>query len=1007
MSAIQNLVKQSGQNKAPSQGGVVKGGAINRLVSTPKIQNIPQLKNTSQPTAPINTNKSAPNHPVLDFINNLAKGTASIPVKAALSLSELPAAAGIGSNYGKYEQSGYNIPWLGNTKSYTTDILNTQNDVISGQKPMSSMVGAIAKPIVDLGSFAVGGGAVKGAAVGKQALIKSLGQGGAIAALTQGADSLSQGNGAGNSLIDAAKAVPVGIATAGILHGGAKLVGKIGSKIKSEPLATDSVISGTTTTKIEKPIPTQPSLIQEATQKGSKQRGFIFTMKDSQYTSPQTKKLLTDANYTPQSNDMLLKEAARQIKSDIAGARNKALLGDDNQAVANGMELIKHYQNAGDHEQAAEIAKTVAEKLTEHGRAIQAASLYNKLTPEGIKIFAQKEASKAGVVLNDAQINEVHKMAIEANNATGEDKAIKTFHMLSKVNEFIPSKFVDQAVTVWKAGLLSNPTTHLRNIVGTGGMTGLETGKDVIATGLDKVASVFTGKRTKVLPSLGSLVEGGVQGGKKAITFLKTGADVDNALGKIDYKQVNLPPVLKQYTNGIFRMLGAEDKIFKEALLKKSLHEQAVVDGINAGLKGTELDAHVKNTYNNPTTDMVKTATQEAEYGTFNNSNAMATALNKLKSNDSGAVRAASEFIMPFGRTPANVAGRIFDYSPGGFLKAGTSAINGKGQKKIVEDLSRAIAGTGIMGAGYGLGKAGMMTGNYPTDSTQRAMWDAQNLQPNALKPGDKTYSMNALSPVGNLLGMGSGVQQLQGQVKPEAYPSAIAALGGQTLVNQTFLQGLSGALNALTDPARSAGTWANSAAAGVVPSVIGATAKAIDPTARQTNGLMDAMQAKIPFASQGLMPKYDVLGQQRTNNDGSVVGRTNQFWNPFSPKEIKNSPVIDEIQRLDQTGSQVSASMPGKQISVAGFKVSLTPEEYTKLEQQTGGVINGMLQKVISQPDYQRASDYDKANVINKVIQTVRQSWNLQNVGGLTKAKEQIQKQLQQKSQLNSFYTH
>ena len=741
-------------------------------------------------------------------------------------------------------------------------------------------------------------------------------------------------------------------------------------------------------------------------QEGVKQRGFVGTMKKSAYTSSQTKKLLTDANYTPQGNDDLIKEANRQIKTDIGAAKTKALLGDDNQSVANAMELIKHYQNVGDHDQAAAIAKTVAEKLTAHGQAVQAAAIYNKLTPEGIVRFAQKEAGKEGIVLNGEQTKELYELAVKANSATGDSKAILTNKMLSRVQEFIPSKFIDQATTVWKAGLLSSPTTHLRNIVGTGGMTTLETVKDIPATALDKIASLFTGKRTKTLPNLPSMWEGVRAGAKKSLTFAKTGVDLDNTLGKIDYKQVNLPPVLKQYTQTIFRGLGSEDKIFKEVLLKKSLHEMAVVDGINMGLKGEKLAEHAINLYKNPTVEMVKAATEEAAKGTFNNPNALSNMINQGKRNVSPAVRGLTEFFVPFSRTPANVGARIIDYSPLGFAKAGYHASNNAGQKTVVEDLARAITGSGVMAGGYALGKSGMMTGNYPTDPTQRAMWDAQGLQPNALKLGGKTYSMNALSPVGNLLGLGSGVQQLKGRVKPEAYPAAIGALGGQTMVNQTFLQGVSGALNALTDPGANAATWANSAAAGVIPSIVGSASRAIDPTMRQSNGMADAMQAKIPGLTQDLLPKVDVLGQNRTYNDGSLMGRLGQFYNPFTPRDIKQNPVIDEINRLEQAGSQVSASLPGKQVSVAGFKVNLTPEEYTRLEQESGGNINSVLQKIISQQEYQQASDYDKANIINKIIQVIRQNWNTQNIGGLTNSKDQIMQQVQKKQTLNSFYT-
>ncbi|OIP58381.1 MAG: hypothetical protein AUK19_03745 [Candidatus Moranbacteria bacterium CG2_30_45_14] len=236
-----------------------------------------------------------------------------------------------------------------------------------------------------------------------------------------------------------------------------------------------------------------------------KQRGFAQTVSQSSLTDPRVKKLLQDATYTPRPNDALASHASILVKTDINKATDIALKGHDNLSVATASELIKHYQNVGNFNAAANVAKEVATKLTEAGRTVQAASLYNKLTPEGLTRYAQNELGKEGLTLTGEQAQLLHQLATEANNMTGEAKVVATTKMLQKVHEFIPSKFIDQLITTWKAGLLTNPTTHIANVTGNTTMIALETAKDYPAVLLDKFASVFTGKRTKALPSGGAV----------------------------------------------------------------------------------------------------------------------------------------------------------------------------------------------------------------------------------------------------------------------------------------------------------------------------------------------------------------------------------------------------------------------------------------------------------------------------------------------------------------------
>ena len=723
----------------------------------------------------------------------------------------------------------------------------------------------------------------------------------------------------------------------------------------------------------------------------SKQRGFAETVSRSPLTDKKVVSLLQDANYTPEKNDALVQRATALVENDIDKATEIALRGDDNMSVATASELIKKYQNDGNFTAAANLTKEIATKLTDAGRFIQAASLYNRLTPQGILRYANNELAPHGLELDENDVKVLTEMAKKAGSLTGEDKIIATGKMLQKVQELVPSSFMDKLVTVWKAGLLTNPTTHIANVGGNVTMTGLEAIKDIPATGLDMAASLFTGKRTKTLPSLGAMGSGAWQGAKKAGTFLKTGVDVDQTLGKIDYKQVNIPPVLKQYTQAVFRTLGATDKVFKETLLKKSLHEQAVVDGINRGLSGAQLAEHAKNLYQNPSIQMVETATKDALYGTFNSPNKAAQALGNS---------AAMNVVAPFKRTPMNIANTILDYSPIGIAKTAYRGVNGSGQRDVVEGLSRALVGSGIIGAGYGLGEAGKMTGNYPQNETERNLWEATGRQPGALKVDDNWQSLNRVSPVGNLLSIGSGMADL-GRIKPENVPLAMLSTAGGNLLNQTYLQGVSSLLNAVQDPKRYASSWAENLAKGVIPSVVGAAARYVDPTKRQTNSIGEAVQSRIPGMSQSLLPKVDVFGRK-------IQNESNPFINPFNTTKAKDTPVTNEIWRLYKNYAGVSLGDPNQSASIGqGLKVELTPEEYTSYQQKTGGVFGNLLNTLISSKQYKGLSDYDKSKAINETVSKVRQMWVMQNarsLQGFPDVYNQIQRQV--KLRTPSFFT-
>lgn len=920
------------------------------------------------------------------------------------------------TNLRKFSKGAENIPrfkFAENIKnpvgkfaaSVPESLLNTPSDFVSGafggygEKPTASNLLKRGGKAVNVGLNIASLPGV--GSIAKQGIGQGIKSGSGFGAAYGVGTGLQSGNDTKEQLKNATLQALIGGALGGVVGGTVSGASRILGSRNSNTLKTPQRVSLQTTGKKNQGVVPYAQTLPVGSKK-VKQRGFAKTVSESNFTSPEVRKKLQDAKYTPQPNDELVNHATTLIKSDIDKATDIALTSNDNLGVATASELIKHYQNQGNFNAAANIAKEVATKLTEAGRTVQAASLYNKLTPEGLTRYAQTELSKEGLTLTGEQAQLLHQLASEANNLSGEQKVIATTKMLNKVQEFIPSKFTDQLTTTWKAGLLTNPTTHIANVGGNTTMLGLETVKDYPAVLLDKLASTVTGKRTKALPNYGAMGEGAFKGAGKAFTFMKTGVDVDNTLGKIDYKQVNLPPVLKQYTQAVFRTLGATDKVFKETLLKKSIHELAVVDGMNQGLSGKKLAEFTMERYANPTNQMVEQATKDALYGTFNNENALASALGKLKKSDSALTRGATELIAPFGRTPANIASRILDYSPAGAIKGIAQGFKGN-QRGAVESLARAIVGSGIIGTGYSLGKSGRMTGNYPTNPTEQALWEATGKQPGALNVGGNWQSLNRISPVGNLLSIGSGMADL-GRIKPENVPGAMLGVAGKNLLGQTYLQGVSGAANAIQDPQRYGKTWTSRVAQSVIPSVIGATARATDPLQRQSNSLGESITSRIPGVRESLLPKTDVFGR-------TLKQESNPLLNPFNTTKDRSDTTTNEIERLYNEYSGVSLDHPGNTASISGtgIKIEITPKELYLMEKQTGGASKKIIDNIVSSPQYQNMSDYDRAKAINAVISGIRDVWKLQNITSLSNFKNQLQQGIQEQSKVRSlkpFYT-
>jgi hypothetical protein len=733
--------------------------------------------------------------------------------------------------------------------------------------------------------------------------------------------------------------------------------------------------------------PSNTSLSQEGA--AVKERQFISSVKQEM---PQLK---VAGQYIPRDTDELAIKARTLIRDDIATAERMALEGTDDAAIAVGAELLKHYTTEAEKvtspqlkdamlERASELANHMAVKLTELGRSVQAAAILSRMTPEGqlkfaasaIKKYNEKVAKQKGGLfgakkpvpeLTPEQTSHIiNEMNALKKMAEGEAKAMRFQKLQEYIQNIIPSSIKDKVLTVWKAGLLSSPTTHLKNISANAFFAGAEALKDLPATAIDRMVALISKRVTKV-PTIKGYGAGFKEGMKKGFKFIKTSYDERNVLMKYDYRKVNFgdSPAAKgiqRYTDTIFRLLGAEDQPFYYGARLRSLYEQARADAINKGLKGAEAQAHVDNLVMNPTDEMALLATEDAKIAVFQNETALGNVAKELQhvGGDAG------EFLLPFGRTPSAVATQILNYTPVGALKT-IIQNTGKGrfdQKSFSEGMGRAVTGTAVLGLGAYLYMNGRMTLDRPKTKQDRDLWEAEGRKENSIYLAGAWRSIDSFGPAGNVLLIGGHFADaykrtgsvIKALMDSQAYFGSI-----KSFTEQTFLKSMNAFMTAVNDPENKAASFSETMLGSAVPSVVGRAASAVDKKIRRTGSVTDKLKSRIPFLSLTLEPRVDLLGQEleRSSNFAEMM------LDPTAPQRMKSDPVVKELRRLQDLKMDVQTTrLGGKE----GYEV-LTPQENTQLLKDAGQEAYARIKELMSDKNYRAIPDDEKALRINEIF--------------------------------------
>lgn len=713
--------------------------------------------------------------------------------------------------------------------------------------------------------------------------------------------------------------------------------------------------------------------------KKARERGFVTSTKE---IYPELK---VEGQYIPRSTDRLAIKAKNLIKDNITQAE-KVRHGTSDKSVAVAAELVKHYSRQGAaaktrveaeifYDKAAAVANETAVMLTEAGRTVQAASILGRLTPEGQVRFAAREiqrfneqgAKRKGFKkipeLSGKQTEYISKEMTEISNMPeGKARFMRFQKLQTHIGDLVPTPLYTKLVTTWKAGLLTGIKTSGLNIMSNAAHLTTETIKDVPASMIDKTVSYFTGKRT-VTPTVKGLGKGTIQGLGEGLEYLKTGYSTRDIGTKLDHKRLSmgkgpLNRALNAYTDGVFRVLGAEDQPFYYAAKTRSMYEQAKVSAINNKLKGKAAQKHINELMNNPTERMIKNASMDAETAVYINSTKLGDIARGIQQLPGG------EIIVPFGRTPSAVAMQIVNYSPIGGVKTIINNI-GKGkfdQRAFSQGLGRSITGTAAMVIGVALYDNDMMTLDYPKTERERKLWELQGKQPNAVKIGGKWRTVQSFGPAGNLLIVGGHFRRAFNENGSPTGAMAEAMAGSaKTFTEQTFMQGVNQFAEAVSDPERSAPYVAGNMISSIIPTIVSDIARTTDPTERRAASVSEKLIKRIPGARRTLEPQITVLGEEKEPTGNPIE----LMIDPTRPSKEIETPVINELARLFNEGWEVSPALLGDR---KGFDV-LDLQENTELWKRTGTITKDALGTLIENELYEKLPDEAKAQAVSDVI--------------------------------------
>ena len=616
----------------------------------------------------------------------------------------------------------------------------------------------------------------------------------------------------------------------------------------------------------------------------------------------------------------------------------------------------------------AAIQAQVSGMTAEAGRTLQQFNIKAK--------GMQKNADLANKIVKEFGGKEVNAEVLrkaEEILSTGDMKTIN--HFFSQAAEVTN---LDKLHEIWINSILSNPATHVANAI-SNTLTYISSIAERAVTPFAEGAraALIGQQRQRFFGETKAYVSGTINGFGDAMKvfrdvwktgisqFGETKIEGRTELGAIKGKK-------GKFIRTPVRLLQAADDFAKTLVVRSELNALAYRQAKLEGLKGTAAQKRIQDLLSaNPRTnkivkEMHEKASYQAQYRTFTKAlgveKTMIQGLRKIP---------GMRYIVPFTRTPTNIAKYGIERTPLGFLKLFKQDFN---KAEWADEVAAPLLGTTLMATAYALAKAGFITGNGPKDKNERDALYRTGWQPNAINmgrllgKGDAWMRIDRLEPIASLFNMAADVAELQFDNDTDFSDVMGAAVYSITrnMTSKTFLSGLSNFLDAVSDPQRYGDNYIKMMAGSVVPGFIAGATRAIEPDLKITETPMEAIKERIPGLRDDLYSRRDLWGNivERAGEGKTGIAMRYLFGTGISP--VSNDPVDKEMVRLG-----VRIGPPTNKIKIPGIKepVELTPSEYEQYQILAGKRAKELIRHIAKA----KMSDELKIKRIKKAINSAR----------------------------------
>ena len=745
--------------------------------------------------------------------------------------------------------------------------------------------------------------------------------------------------------------------------------------------------------------------------------------------------VVTDRSAVQQAQAKIARDGWREVANSFIA---KAELGQ-RITKADTAEAISAYNLAiseGDHKAAFELATAIADAAHDSAQMVQAMNLMNRLTPEGRLLTLRRLVDK----MNDraarqnrtprqntadsgdvegARVDYIDKVTgftlsdeLATNYLMAEtdaERAAAWDAITTSIADQIPSTFREKA-NFWRyTSMLTNPTTHIRNIMGNAIQMGARKIKNGIGTALERAVIKDQSQRTKALnvdKDLKAFAKGQYETDQSAA--MGSGKYSDATTAGIEReiqskrKMFNGEDVLSRAVQGIgdlnSRALDYEDVIFNRAAYVDSFAQALQAKGVtaaeaHAGTRAADVEA--ARAY----------AIEEAQRATYRNTTALSEALSKRGRYDASdniverGISFVTDALLPFRKTPANILTTGLDYSPIGLGKGIKEAMfdvkSGKcTAADAVDSIASGLTGTGIFALGAYLAAEGLLHVRAGDDDKEEAFEKSMGGQDYAIQIGDKSYTLDWALPAAMPLFAGAATEKSY-EKGGGTFVSLVDSLKniGSVIWETSMLSALNDLISYWSyadDPGAYLISKAASSYAGqYIPTIGSKAASVFDDTVRKSyvekgsgqvasdvNYFLQGAAKKVPGARNQLQPLVDMWGNEVSN--GSAPERVFQsFLSPGFLKAQDNSPATQEIRRLAKaTGdSTVYPAAAEKSYTVKGETWTLTGEEYTRYAKAMGQTRKELVEAAVKLPAYKSMSDSEKSDYIQNVYKYARET--------------------------------